>query len=122
MYPSRKAGGTSTPSPITGRVGRTRWRDVMPIDVHGRHGATLHEVHREDARLLGIAYDLFLSIFPEDKHHLSYVRACAYGRYPCHPNTVDHVWLVEQAAEWVGLRLFSFLLTRNFGYGVYVGL
>ncbi|HSD82481.1 MAG TPA: hypothetical protein VLG46_01405, partial [Anaerolineae bacterium] len=34
---------------------------------------------------------------------------------------VDHVWLVEQAGEWVGLRLFSSILTRNFGYGVYIG-
>ena len=93
----------------------------MPLDVHGPNGATLHVVHAEDAHLLGIAGDLFLSIFPEDKHHLAYVRACAYGRYPCHPNTVDHVWLVEQAGEWVGLRMFSSILTRNFGYGVYVG-
>jgi GNAT superfamily N-acetyltransferase len=93
----------------------------MPLDVHGPNGATLHEVHAQDAHLLDIACNLFLSIFPEDKRHLSYIRACAHGRYPCHPNTMDHVWLVEQAGEWVGLRIFSSILTRNFGYGAYVG-
>lgn len=93
----------------------------MSIDVNGPNSAVLHEVHAEDAHLLNVACNLFASIFPEDLRHLSYVRACALGRHPSHPNTLDHVWLVEQEGEWVGLRMFSSILTRDFGYGAYVG-
>ena len=93
----------------------------MPLDIHGPNGAILHEVHADDARLLDVACDLFASIFPEDHRHLTYVRACALGRHPSHPNTLDHVWVVEQGGEWVGIRMFSSILTRNFGYGAYTG-
>jgi len=93
----------------------------MPLDVNGPHGAILREVHADDKHLLDIACDLFTSIFPEDVRHLTYLRACAMGRHPSHPKTLDHVWLVEQGGEWVGLRIFSSILTREFGYGAYVG-
>ena len=93
----------------------------MPLDVNGPNGAVLREVHADDARLLDAACGLFTSIFPEDVRHVSYLRACAMGRHPSHPRMVDHVWLVEQAGEWVGLRIFSSIITRGFGYGAYVG-
>lgn len=93
----------------------------MPLDINGPNGAILHEVHAEDAQLLDVASNLFVSIFPEDHRHLSYVRASALGRHPSHPNTLDHVWVVEQAGEWVGLRIFSSIITRDFGYGAYIG-
>ena len=93
----------------------------MPLDVHGPNDAILREVHAEDTHLLGTACDLFASIFPEDRRHISYVRASALGRHPSHPNTLDHVWLVGQGGEWVGLRMFSFITTRDFGYGAYTG-
>ena len=93
----------------------------MPLDINGPNGAILHEVHADDAHLLDVACDLFASIFPEDHRHLSYVRASALGRHPSHPNTLDHVWVVEQGGEWVGLRVFSYILTRDFGYGAYIG-
>lgn len=93
----------------------------MPLDVHGPTGAVLHEVHAGDAHLLDVACDLFTAIFPEDIRHVAYLRACAMGRHPSHPRTIDHVWLVEQGGEWVGLRIFSSIITRDFGYGAYVG-
>ncbi len=71
--------------------------------------------------LLDIACDLFASIFPEDIVTFPICVPCAMGRHPSHPNTLDHVWLVEQGGEWVGLRIFSYIITRDFGYGAYVG-
>jgi GNAT superfamily N-acetyltransferase len=93
----------------------------MPLDVNGPNGAILYEVHAGDAHLLDVACNLFASIFPEDLRHLSYVRASALGRHPSHPNTLDHVWVVEQGGEWIGLRMFSSIITRDFGYGAYIG-
>lgn len=92
----------------------------MPLDVNGPNGATLHEVHAE-AGLLDVACNLFESVFPEDKRYLPYVRACAQGTHASHPYTYDHVWLVRQDGEWVGVRIFSFITTRTFGHGAYIG-
>ncbi len=92
-----------------------------PFERPGPHGATLHEVRADDETLLNIACDLFASIFPEDLRYLPYVRACAHGRHPSHPKTLDHVWLVSQGGEWVGLRVFSYIVTREFGHGAYIG-
>jgi GNAT superfamily N-acetyltransferase len=93
----------------------------MLIDSNGPRGASLHEVKSGDEELVNIACQLFRSIFPEDIRHIAYLRACTVGRHPSHPRTLDHVWLVKQDGEWVGLRIFSFIITRNFGYGAYVG-
>ena len=93
----------------------------MLFDTVGPNGAAIHEVRADDAKLLEIACNLFESIFPEDRRHLSYLRACARGRHPSHPNTVDHVWLVKQGGEWIGIRMFSYIHTRDFGYGAYTG-
>ena len=92
----------------------------MPLEVNGPHGATLHEV-RSDAGLAQVACEVFESIFPEDRRYLPYIRACAQGMHPSHPKTYDHVWLVKQAGEWVGVRVFSFITTRTFGHGAYIG-
>ncbi len=92
----------------------------MPLEVNGPHGATLHEVHG-DSELVQVACDLFESIFPADRRYVPYVRACAQGRHPSHPHTYDHVWLVRQGGEWVGVRVFSFITTRTFGHGAYIG-
>ena len=92
----------------------------MPLEVNGPNGATLHEV-RNDPDLAQTACDLFESIFPEDRRYVPYIRACTQGTHPSHPKTVDHVWLVRQAGEWVGVRVFSFITTRTFGHGAYIG-
>lgn len=93
----------------------------MPINRNGPRGGRLHEVRAGDSRLLEIASKLFLEIFPEDRRYLPYLHACAAGRHPSHPKTLDHVWLVEQGNNWVGLRIFSHILTRSFGHGAYIG-
>lgn len=92
----------------------------MPLEIKGPNGATLHEV-RGDSELVNTACQLFESIFPEDRRYLPYVRACAQGTHPSHPKTYDHVWLVRQAGEWIGVRVFSFITTRTFGHGAYIG-
>jgi len=92
----------------------------MPLEVNGPNGATLHEVHA-DAGLVETACELFESIFPQDHRYAPYVRACARGTHPSHPKTYDHVWLVRQGGEWVGVRIFSFITTRAFGHGAYIG-
>lgn len=92
----------------------------MPLEVNGPNGATLHEV-RGDSGLLETACNLFESIFPEDRRYLPYIRACALGTHPSHPKTYDHVWLVRQGDEWTGVRVFSFITTRTFGHGAYIG-
>ncbi len=94
----------------------------MPLEKHGPNGACLHEVIGADSPLLDIACELFLKIFPEDHRYVPYIRACAQQRHPSHPNTFDHVWLVKQNEEWVGLRVFSYIITRDFGHGAYIGL
>ncbi len=93
----------------------------MPIETFGPNGASLHEVRGADSPLLETACDLFARIFPEDIRYLPYLRACAHGRHPSHPNTYDHVWLVKQGGEWTGLRIFSYITTRDFGHGAYIG-
>lgn len=93
----------------------------MLFDAIGPNDATVHEVHADNTELLNTACDLFAAIFPEDHRHLTYVRASAMGRHPSHPNTVDHLWLVKQGGEWIGIRMFSFIHTRDFGYGAYTG-
>ncbi len=94
----------------------------MPLEKDGPHGATLHEVVGADSPLLDAACDLFIKIFPEDHRYLPYLRACAQQRHPSHPKTYDHVWLVQQKGRWVGLRVFSHIVTREFGHGAYIGL
>jgi hypothetical protein len=92
----------------------------MPLDVNGPNGATLHEV-RGDSELVATACSLFESIFPADRRYIPYIRACAQGVHPSHPKTFDHVWLVRQGGEWVGVRVFSYITTRTFGHGAYIG-
>ena len=93
----------------------------MPIENCGPGGASLHEVRGADSPLLDVACKLFAEIFPEDLRYLPYLRACALGQNPSHPRTYDHVWLVQQAGEWIGVRIFSYITTRDFGHGAYIG-
>jgi GNAT superfamily N-acetyltransferase len=93
----------------------------MPLQIEGPAGARLHEVCGLDSPLLEPACELFVSLFPEDRRYLPYIRACAQGRHPSHPFTHDHVWLVSQGERWVGLRVFSYITTRRFGHGAYIG-
>jgi GNAT superfamily N-acetyltransferase len=69
-----------------------------------------------------MAIELFRRIFPEDVRYIPYLRACARQRSPDHPATLDHVWLVEVNGDFVGIRIFSYVHTRNIGHGAYVGL
>lgn len=93
----------------------------MLADRNGPDGAVIYEVVGADSPLLEIACNLFLEIFPEDKRYLPYIRACAQQRCASHPYTFDHVWLVKQKGEWVGIRVFSYITTRRFGHGAYIG-
>jgi GNAT superfamily N-acetyltransferase len=93
----------------------------MPINRLGPDGARLVTVSSGDSALLAIASNLFAEIFPEDRRYIPYLRACAQGRHLSHPRTFDHVWLVEQGGDYVGLRVFSAITTRNFGHGAYIG-
>jgi GNAT superfamily N-acetyltransferase len=93
----------------------------MPLKVDGPGGSSLHEVRGPDSPLLEPAFALFRSLFPEDKRYLAYIEACTHGRHPSHPHTYDHVWLVRQGERWVGMRVFSYITTRDFGHGAYIG-
>jgi GNAT superfamily N-acetyltransferase len=93
----------------------------MPINRIGPDGARLVTVSSGDSALLAVASNLFAEIFPEDKRYIPYIHACAQGKSPSHPRTFDHVWLVEQGGEYVGVRVFSYITTRNFGHGAYIG-
>lgn len=94
----------------------------MLFDVIGPGGATIHEVAGADSPLLETACNLFEAIFPDEGRYLPYLRACALGQNRSHPNTYDHVWLVKQDGEWAGVRVFSYITSRSFGHGAYIGL
>jgi len=94
---------------------------MLPENV-GPNGAVIHEVTGSDSPLLETACNLFKTIFPSEERYLPYLRACALGQNRSHPNTYDHVWLMQQNHEWVGIRIFSYITTRNFGHGAYIGL
>jgi GNAT superfamily N-acetyltransferase len=93
----------------------------MPSEFSHPEGASLHVVNGISPDLLAIACNLFEDVFPEDRRYLPYLRACAQGNHPSHPNTYDHVWLVRLGDEWVGVRIFSYIKTRSFGHGAYIG-
>jgi len=95
---------------------------IMLPDSTGPIGATIHEVTGIDSPLLETACNLFKAIFPEEGRYIPYLRACAQGQNRSHPNTYDHVWLVKQGREWVGVRIFSYITSRNFGHGAYMGI
>jgi GNAT superfamily N-acetyltransferase len=88
----------------------------------GPGGAIIREVVGLDSPYLPVAIDLFKEIFPEDTRYVPYLRACALQRSPSHPATFDHVWVVEQQGRYVGVRIFSYVHTRNFGHGAYIGV
>lgn len=93
----------------------------MPIEAIGPDDVSLHVVSGTDSPWLEVACNLFAEIFPEDIRYLPYLRACAQGRHPSHPKTYDHVWLVKQRGEWIGVRVFSYITTQDFGHGAYIG-
>lgn len=93
----------------------------MPRD-GGPAGARIHEVVGLDAPYLPTAVELFRKLFPEDVRYVPYLRACARQRSPDHPATFDHVWLIEVAGNFAGIRIFSYVHTRDIGHGAYVGL
>ncbi len=88
----------------------------------GPAGARIREVVGLDAPHLPAAIELFREIFPEDVRYVPYLRACARQRSPDHPATFDHVWLVEVDGDFAGVRIFSYVHTRDLGHGAYVGL
>ena len=106
---------------ISGWAGHRLLSPYMGLDRQGPDGAVLHEVVGSDSPLLDIACRLFTQIFPEDRRYVPYVRACAQGEHPSHPRTIDHVWLVRRNGAWIGIRVFSYIKTRDFGHGAYIG-
>ncbi len=93
----------------------------MAIDLSGPSGASLHVVNGTSSGMLRSACEVFEQVFPEDRRYLPYLRACAQGNHPSHPHTYDHVWLVALNGKWVGVRIFSYIKTRSFGHGAYIG-
>ena len=94
----------------------------MALDRPGPDGARLVTVSSRDSDLVEVACRLFAEVFPEDLRYLPYLRACTHGTHPSHPRTLDHVWLVQQGGRWVGVAIFSHIITRSFGHGAYVGI
>jgi GNAT superfamily N-acetyltransferase len=88
----------------------------------GPDGTRLVTVSSRDSDLVEVACGLFADVFPDDRRYLPYLRACTHGRHPSHPRTLDHVWLAQRGDEWVGVAIFSHILTRSFGHGAYVGI
>ncbi len=107
--------------PTTGQATPSLRNQTMPINFQRPEGAQLRVVNGASPELLSVACNLFADIFPEDKRYLPYLRACAQGNHPSHPNTYDHVWLVQIGEEWAGVRIFSYIKTRSFGHGAYIG-
>lgn len=92
------------------------------VDRVGPGGAVIREVVGLDSPYLPVAIDLFKAIFPDDEHYIPYLRACTLQNLQAHPATFDHVWVVEQGGNHVGLRIFSYVHTRNFGHGAFMGV
>lgn len=94
----------------------------MAINRLGPDGARRVPVSSRDSDLLDAACRLFAEIFPDETRYLPYLRACAQGRHPSHPRTLDHLWLIQLDGEWAGVAVFSHIVTRSFGHGAYVGI
>ena len=88
----------------------------------GPGGAVIHPVIGADSALLPVAVELFGEIFGEYEHYVPYVRACARQTTPDHPATFDHVWVIERDGEYIGLRVMSYVHTRNLGHDAFVGV
>lgn len=71
---------------------------------------------------LPVVVEVFRRTFPEYEHYLPYLRRSVVQDPPPRPTTVDHVWLVEQRGDPVGVRLFSYLHGRNLGFDAFIGL
>ena len=94
----------------------------MAINRLGPDGTRVVPVSSRDSDLVEAACGLFADVFPDDRRYLPYLRACTHGRHPSHPRTLDHVWLIQRGDEWVGVAIFSHIITRSFGHGAYVGI
>jgi hypothetical protein len=88
----------------------------------GPGGAVIREVVGSDSPYLPVAIDLFKTIFPDDQHYTPYLRACTLQNSPDHPATFDHVWVIKQGDNPVAVRIFSYVHTRNFGHGAFMGV
>ena len=88
----------------------------------GPDEAVIREVIGLDSPYLLAAMDLLQAIFPEYKRYVPDLPICALQRSPAHPATLDHLWVIEQAGEPIGVRLFHYIHTRNVGYGAFIGL
>jgi len=91
-------------------------------DEVGPQSALVRPVVGADSPYLAAAVEMFQAIFPEEGHYVPYLRACACQSNPAHPATFDHVWLVEADGRPAGIRIFSYVHTRGFGHGAFIGL
>ncbi len=96
--------------------------EAMELDETGPGGAVIRPVIGPDSPLLPVAVELFQEIFPGYAHYVPYIRACASQTTPDHPATFDHVWVIEQNGRYIGLRVLSYIHTRNLGHDAFVGL
>ncbi|MBN1178300.1 MAG: GNAT family N-acetyltransferase, partial [Anaerolineae bacterium] len=92
------------------------------MNVAGPGNVSIRDVVGQDSPYLPVAVDVFTAIFPDYAHYVPYVRVCALQRSPDHPATLDHVWVVEQDGTPIGIRILSYVHTRNFGHDAFVGL
>jgi GNAT superfamily N-acetyltransferase len=94
----------------------------MPVDSVGPNDTIIREVIGADSPYLPATAELFRAIFPTYEQYIPYLRACAMQTSYNHPGTFDHVWLIEQNGNFVGVRVFRYVSERDFGFDAFIGL
>jgi GNAT superfamily N-acetyltransferase len=99
-----------------------RQNSPMPGPDGGPNNTVIQEVIGSESPYLPAAVQVFRAIFPTYEHYAPYIYACALQTSYNHPGTFDHVWLVEQNGNPIGLRIFRYVPERDFGFDAFIGL
>lgn len=94
----------------------------MTIVYNGPHGVTLCPVLGLDSPYLVGTVEVFRTVFPNYESYIPYVEECVLPEHPLHPTTYNHVWAIQLHGQSIGIRHFCYVRTRNFGYGIFVGV
>jgi GNAT superfamily N-acetyltransferase len=94
----------------------------MPVSDSGPNHTIIRDVIGSESPYLPGAVQVFRAIFPDYEHYIPYIYACALQSSHNHPGTFDHVWLVEQNENPIGLRIFRYVPGRDFGFDAFIGL
>lgn len=100
-------------------------QQTLPLccaDQVGPEGVVIREALGQDSPYLPAAMKMFQAIFPDYERYIPDLPISALQRSPEHPDTVDHLWVFEQAGKPIGIRVFRYLMARNVGYGAFIGL